>query len=397
VPPGATPEYTDAEYTDPDYDADHDSDYGPEYGPESADPGAREFGRGDLDGREFDGRELGGREFGTRGLGEDRYLPGRRRTSAEPLAASWTPEPEAPRRRRRGVTGLMAAYGWRIYAIPVLVVLTALVVFRTADQGGGSADASGGNPAPSSVGALPPGPPAATEKPPAKVDISKVPTAVLPDGGPFTQKGAGTWKGVPGSTTKFGKGGRSYTYTVEIEDGINPAEYGGDPAAFAATVDGILDDPRSWTGVGDVTFQRVDPSQNPNPSFRVSLTTPETDHTLCGYDIQYEASCYDRVSGKVVINLARWVRGAKAWGSDMMGYRQYAINHEVGHALGNGHRGCDTNGGPAPVMMQQTFGVADDYVAQLNQVDPYNRNAVQADGKVCTPNAWPNPDGKPAG
>ncbi|MGH3951671.1 MAG: DUF3152 domain-containing protein, partial [Pseudonocardiaceae bacterium] len=42
--------------------------------------------------------------------------------------------------------------------------------------------------------------------------------------------------------------------------------------------------------------------------------------------------------------------------------------------------------------MQQTFGVSNDYVAKLNKADPGNYGAVPRDGKICKPNAWPNPE-----
>jgi hypothetical protein len=96
----------------------------------------------------------------------------------------------------------------------------------------------------------------------------------------------------------------------------------------------------------------------------------------------------------VILNLARWVRGAKAYNGDMLSYREYALNHEVGHVFGNGHVGCASQGTLAPVMMQQSFGVTDNYVAQLNQVDPLNKSKVPSDGKTCLPNPWPFPVAK---
>ena len=58
----------------------------------------------------------------------------------------------------------------------------------------------------------------------------------------------------------------------------------------------------------------------------------------CGYDIPLEASCYNPAYAdnqpRVFINEARWVRGAVPFQGDVGSYRQYLINHEVGHAIG---------------------------------------------------------------
>jgi hypothetical protein len=333
-------------------------------------------------------------------VSEDRYRPGGRRTSAEPLSASWKPRVEPPAKEtsekppKTLFAKLTGTYGWRVYALPILVVLTVLVVVNTAnspaepiaEQGTGVESAGGDTSGGAIDGDESQGIP---ENPATPVDL-KVPTADLPNGSPFTQTGAGTWHTVPGSGPKVGNG-KLYTYTVDVEDGIDPASYAGDDA-FATAVQGTLSDPKSWTWDGKVAFQRVD-ANFPNPSFRVSLTTPDTTHRAdaCGFQIKFEASCYRKSMGRVLINLARWVRGAKAYGADMTGYRQYAINHEVGHALGNQHVGCGGNGQAAPVMMQQSFGVADDYVSMLNDIPGGDKGKVAKDGRVCETNSWPNP------
>ncbi|MGW4485342.1 DUF3152 domain-containing protein [Amycolatopsis sp. NPDC004368] len=325
------------------------------------------------------------------------------RRSGEPLCAVWKPLPERKSAPRKEV--FPRTSGWWVYALAIMVVLTVLVLVDTATTAVPSTAAQQSAQQPAQQSAEQPAPPApaasgalddVTEpgvpENPAKPADPNVPTAELPAGGAFTQTGRGTWHVIPGSGPKIGTG-RLYRYTVEVEDGIDAAAYAGDDS-FAAAVQGILSDPKSWTVDGKVSLQRVD-SSDPNPDFRVSLSTPDTTHRAdaCGFSITYEASCYRRSLHRVLINLSRWVRGAKAYGANMTGYREYAINHEVGHALGHSHVGCGGTGQPAPVMMQQTFGVADDYVARLNNVPGGDQGAVPADGRVCVTNSWPFPDG----
>jgi hypothetical protein len=309
----------------------------------------------------------------------------------EPLRAARKPlEQRKPVQRK----GFLNTYGWRVYALPVLAVVTVLVVVQSATAPAPSAEsaqtaqseaapAQAGGPVTASAG-IP-------ENPAAPVDLNGE-TAVLPNGGDFTESGSGNWHVVPGSGDKVGTG-RLYRYTVEVEDGIDPSSYAGDDS-FASAVQGILSDAKSWTADGKLALQRVD-GVSARPDFRVSLTTPNTTHRpdTCGFSITYEASCFRSSKHRVLINLARWVRGAKAYGPNLSGYRVYAINHEVGHALGHSHVGCGGNGQPAPVMMQQSFGVSDDYVARLNDVPGGDRGAVPADDLTCVPNEWPFPDG----
>jgi hypothetical protein len=291
----------------------------------------------------------------------------------QPLAASWDP-PAGPRhgvaRRPNRLSRMVSIYGWRVYALPVLVALTVFVVHdvarspRLPAQRAGAADA--GDP-------LIPNPLSGPG-----FDAAKV-SAELPGGGPFSVRGVGTWRVIPGGDMPFGTG-QLFTYTVEIEDGV---ELEGGPLGFAATVDSTLRNPKSWIGSGRYQFQRID---NPRTAvLRISLTSQETTRALCGFRIPFDASCWQPDAHRVVINTARWARGAVAFQGNVVQYQQYVVNHEVGHGLGFPHIACDAQGHLAPVMMQQTWSVADNDLAALNT------DHVTPDGLVCQPNAWPFP------
>jgi hypothetical protein len=140
---------------------------------------------------------------------------------------------------------------------------------------------------------------------------------------------------------------------------------------------------KSWIGSGHYQFQRIDDSRA--ATLRISLTSQMTTRALCGFRIPFDASCWKPEDQRVVINTARWARGAVAFQGNVVQYQQYVVNHEVGHGLGFPHIACEAAGRLAPVMMQQTWGVADDYLAVLGT------DRVNPDGLVCQPNAWPFP------
>lgn len=119
-----------------------------------------------------------------------------------------------------------------------------------------------------------------------------------------------------------------------------------------------------------------------NRIFRVSLTSRQTTRTACGFEIEIDSSCYNSDLGRVVLSEARWVRGALAFEGDIGSYRQYLVNHEVGHAIGyHQHQPCETDGGLAPVMMQQTFGVENNVIATLDPME-WCRWTVSAAGST---------------
>lgn len=60
-----------------------------------------------------------------------------------------------------------------------------------------------------------------------------------------------------------------------------------------------------------------------------------------------------RIGGEVVLNSDRWLRMTPTC-DDLVEYRAYMVNHEVGHFLGHDHADCPGKGEPAPVMLQQS-------------------------------------------
>jgi hypothetical protein len=279
--------------------------------------------------------------------------------------------------------GFVRDYGWRAYALPVLVTLTALAVFEAKP------------PVTLRIGVLTPPATSAVAGPASTIEPTAAPltplvpnpsdsprfaeaiaAAQLPAGGPFTEQGAGTFTVLPGSSPQVGTG-QLVTYTIEVEDGV---QLPGGPEGFARTVAATLANPKSWLGSGKYAFQRIDTG---TPKVRITLASQLTARAICGFRIAFDASCWR--AGRSVLNTARWERGAVAFQGNVVAYQQYVVNHEVGHALGFGHRPCADNGGLAPVMMQQTWGVANDYLAALGT------DNITADGKVCEPNPWPYP------
>lgn len=276
------------------------------------------------------------------------------------------------------IRGFTRRYGWRAYALPVLVVISVLALMTAKDPSAGERPPT--TPvAGSGHSSGPTAPPTATNstlKSDAPTNQQPLSALALPPGAPYAVAGKGTYSVIAGTTKTFGQSasGKVWTYDIEVENGVT----GINLAQFATLVDATLDDPRSWSGHG-VALRRVDTG---TPDFRVSLTSALTVRKYCGYTIKIETSCYaaaGSVAGldvnRVVINDARWVRGAPSYIGDLNAYRQYMINHEDGHALGHMHAHECLADGLAPAMMQQTIGLK------------------TPDGKICQANPWPYPPG----
>ncbi|OFT82418.1 hypothetical protein HMPREF3101_07565 [Corynebacterium sp. HMSC29G08] len=289
-------------------------------------------------------------------------------------------------------------YGWRAYAIPVLSVITVFVLINmvqnpdagvvtaagtdeVAAQDGAAQDGGEqGEHGAEKHGDWPHREPA--ERPEAVLDVNH-----LPPGGPYTESGTGNFFviGQPGAAGGIGEE-LTVRYVVEVEEGIDTSLYGG-PDAVSAMVDATLLDPRSWTNDPRFRLEHVAPEDN--PTLRIRLASVNTTRELCGGELGLETSCRTRITGEdtVVINESRWVRGAAPFQGDLGSYRQYVINHEVGHALGFAHHEqCPADGALAPVMMQQTLSLNN---AQLRSFDP--GEVYEDNDDTCRYNPWPYP------
>jgi hypothetical protein len=224
----------------------------------------------------------------------------------------------------------------------------------------GSAAAGAAPSAPPTLEAQEGTPTAAAE---GDVDASRAPQVAGEEA--YVETGAGSLSVVDG-TSKVAGTGPLQRYIVEVEEGVDV-----DGAGFAAAVESTLGDARSWGNGGRMSFQRVGAAEAAAGrfDFKVSLVSPGHMETYCpGVGTGGYTSC--RYGDRAVINLARWATAVPDYQGDIATYRRYVINHEVGHALGNGHERCPGRGHLAPVMQQQTLGL-----------------------QGCVKNAWPYPDG----
>jgi uncharacterized protein DUF3152 len=260
-----------------------------------------------------------------------------------------TPEPVPAPLRRSSVVWVLAG----LLALALVSGGTAYVIFKP----------TSGTPVFSLPGATATTTPAASPTPTATPSPTPTP---IPS---YAMNGPGTYVYAAGQSAVFGAAGSLKTYHVAVETGIPVT-----PDDFAGMVDVTLSDPRSWIAGKNVRLQRVPHSVD--ATFVVLLVTPGTAMRLCGavgLDIVWHGEPYTscQAGQQAVINLTRYLKSVPDYGASVYDYRQYAINHEVGHVLGHGHELCPAKGMPAPVMQQQTFSL-----------------------QGCVANSWPYLNGK---
>lgn len=159
-------------------------------------------------------------------------------------------------------------------------------------------------------------------------------------------KASGDFDWATTTAAASGSQGKLYRYAVAVESSAKLKAN-----SVAGTIAGVLNDPRSWTGDGDVRFALVSQAK---AEVKVYLASTKTASSLCDGDGEAGYTCV--VGDTVVINAAQWTTAAAGFG-DLTRYREFLINHAFGHLIGKKHAECGGKGKKAPVMLQQGAGL----------------------------------------
>ncbi len=269
---------------------------------------------------------------------------------------------------------------------------------------GGAGDGSAGDAGGAAGGAVVAGGGAPDDGASATVAFADEISAELPDGGRYTTTSSGhftylnsatrqAWEyfaepAVPSESREESQGETTYRFAVAIEDSIDAAAFGG-AESFASSVAATLADPRSWMSNPQWSFEPVASGQD--PEVVIQLASTSLAEQLCGARNNIKTSCHlggaNGQPNRVIINEARWIRGSYAFEGDIGSYRQYVINHEMGHFVGFAdHVPCPSEGALAPIMMQQTIGVKNSVLHDFDPESVYPDNSI-----TCLPNPWPYP------
>jgi hypothetical protein len=215
--------------------------------------------------------------------------------------------------------------------------------------------------------------PSAVPRPPASSPANRVePLPVLQLPGDIPESGPRAFVMGQGTGRVLGTAGTLRRFRIAVESNL-----AGELDEFATTVEEVLGDPRSWIAGRQVRFQRV--AGGVPFDFTIYLVTRQTAYAMCkvnGVDIRQDGVPYTscRQVKQVIINVDRWRLSVPEYvsrGIPLARYREYVVNHEVGHELGHGHETCPGPGKLAPTMLTQTLSL-----------------------KGCVANAWPYVDGK---
>lgn len=153
----------------------------------------------------------------------------------------------------------------------------------------------------------------------------------------------------PAVTGKHVRGVRkTVTYTVRTRGSV-----GASLTTFKRQAQETYDDPRGWRAMG-VRFKRV----SSGGDFTLVLSQASK---VPSFSSACSTTYSCRVGRNVIINQTRWRKATPTWNDKngtLRDYRHMVVNHETGHWFGRGHASCGGKGQLAPVMQQQSKGLA---------------------------------------
>jgi hypothetical protein len=114
-----------------------------------------------------------------------------------------------------------------------------------------------------------------------------------------------------------------------------------------------LNSPDGWSQDG----YSFEPASKDSARVLIRLSSSPTIDKTCG--LSGKLSCAELGGKHMYLNSERWFYGAPKSGLKLEDYRQYMISHEMGHILGKEHTKCPGKGRLAPIMLQQTKGIAE--------------------------------------
>ena len=148
---------------------------------------------------------------------------------------------------------------------------------------------------------------------------------------------------------KTNTGQKSFKYKIEVWGTVVA-----DASDFRAKVAETLGDSRGWVRAG-LAFAET---TGDDYDLIIALSDPATLDTIAGCSGDLSCTTWHN---QVIINDIRWREGTastRAAGAGQRDYQHMVLNHEVGHWLGHySHIESCPNGGPAPIMLQQSTGL----------------------------------------